>query len=346
MTSGARSIEAPRWASLSYGGWWLGLPLWAWLGVFVLYPLVSVLLGILFLREKLRPAQWLPVGIAAAGVVFLTVSYGGLPWVSLVLAVSFGLYGLIKKTAPLGSLQGLTIETAMLILPATGFLLYSEANGTGDFGHMGLTISLLLAFTGVVTAIPLLLFAAGTPKVPLSTVGLLQYISPTLQFITGVFIFRETSTQEHLIGFAILLAFADTTGAKRWKLDRITLKSAIVIGLSQCLALIPGVSRSGITITAALLLGYNRETSARFSFLLSLPIVFGAAILKVGHLLKTGIPAGETTPLLIGVASSAIFGYLSVMFLLKLVQRYSLYPFVWYRLLAGAGFLVYFLGIR
>lgn len=143
-----------------------------------------------------------------------------------------------------------------------------------------------------------------------------------------------------LVIFGLLLAFADTTGAKRWKLDRITLKATVIIGLAQCLALIPGVSRSGITITAALLLGYNRETSARFSFLLSLPIVFGAAVLKVGHLLKTGIPAGETTPLLIGVASSALFGYLSVLFLLKLVQRHSLYPFVWYRLGAGALFLI------
>lgn len=143
-----------------------------------------------------------------------------------------------------------------------------------------------------------------------------------------------------LIGFGLLLAFADTTGAKRWKLDRITLKSALVVGLAQCLALIPGVSRSGITITAALLLGYNRETSARFSFLLSLPIVFGAALLKVGHLLKTGIPSGEATPLLIGIASSAFFGYLSVLFLLKIVQRYSLYPFVWYRLVAGVVFLL------
>ncbi len=143
-----------------------------------------------------------------------------------------------------------------------------------------------------------------------------------------------------LMAFALLLAFADTTGAKRWKLDRITLKSATLVGLAQCLALIPGVSRSGITITAALLLGFNRETSARFSFLLSLPIVFGAAVLKVGHLLKTGIPPGETTPLLVGVASSAVFGYLSVMFLLKLVQRYSLYPFVWYRLAVGVLFLI------
>ncbi|HZV82130.1 MAG TPA: undecaprenyl-diphosphate phosphatase [Geobacteraceae bacterium] len=138
-----------------------------------------------------------------------------------------------------------------------------------------------------------------------------------------------------LIAFGLLLAFADTTGPKRWKLDRITLKAAIIIGLAQCLALVPGVSRSGITITAALLLGYNREASARFSFLLSLPIVFGAALLKVGHLAKTGIPAGEGTPLLIGVASSAILGYLSVALLLKLVQRHSLYPFVWYRLVAG-----------
>jgi undecaprenyl-diphosphatase len=143
-----------------------------------------------------------------------------------------------------------------------------------------------------------------------------------------------------LIVFGLLLAFADTTGAKRWKLDRITLQSAVLIGLAQCLALIPGVSRSGITITAALLIGYNRETAARFSFLLSLPIVFGAALLKVGHLLKTGIPAGETTPLLIGVASSAVFGYLSVVFLLKLVQRSSLYPFVWYRLAAGVVFML------
>ena len=140
--------------------------------------------------------------------------------------------------------------------------------------------------------------------------------------------------------FGLILAFADTTGAKRWKLDRITLKSALLIGLAQCLALIPGVSRSGITITAALLLGYNRETSARFSFLLSLPIVFGAALLKIGGLLQNGIPEGETTPLLIGVASSAFFGYLSVVFLLKLVQRYSLYPFVWYRLAAGVVFLL------
>lgn len=144
-----------------------------------------------------------------------------------------------------------------------------------------------------------------------------------------------------LILFALILAFADTTGAKRWRIDRITLNHAVIIGVAQCLALVPGVSRSGITITAALLLGFNRESAARFSFLLSLPIVAGAAILKLGHLAKQGIPAGETTPLVIGIVTSSFFGYLSIAVLLKLVQRYSLYPFVWYRLVAGSSLLVY-----
>lgn len=148
-----------------------------------------------------------------------------------------------------------------------------------------------------------------------------------------------------LIVFGLLLAFADTIGAKRWKLDRIDLRAALIIGLAQSLALVPGVSRSGITITAALMLGFNRETSARFSFLLSLPIVAGAAVLQLGHLAKHGLPANEVAPLLIGIATSAFFGYLSVVFILKLVQKRSLYPFVWYRLLAGGGVLAWiFLG--
>jgi undecaprenyl-diphosphatase len=142
-----------------------------------------------------------------------------------------------------------------------------------------------------------------------------------------------------LIIFGLLLAFADTSGAKRGEMDRITLNSALIIGLAQCLALMPGVSRSGITITAALFLGFNRETAARFSFLLSLPVVAGAAILKLGHLAKHGVPAGEIAPMLIGIATSALFGYLSVLFLLRLIQRSSLYPFVWYRLIAGSGIL-------
>jgi undecaprenyl-diphosphatase len=146
-----------------------------------------------------------------------------------------------------------------------------------------------------------------------------------------------------LIVFGLILAFADTTGAKRWKMDRITLKFALIIGLAQCLALLPGVSRSGITITAALLIGFNREAAARFSFLLSLPVVAGAAILKLGHLARHGIPAGDATPMVIGIVTSALFGYLSVAFLLRLVQRASLYPFVWYRLLAGCGTIAFVL---
>ncbi len=144
-----------------------------------------------------------------------------------------------------------------------------------------------------------------------------------------------------LIGFGLLLALADTISAKRWKMDRLTLKSALTVGIAQCLALIPGVSRSGITITAALLLGYNRETAARFSFLLSLPIVAGAGLLKIGTLIKHGIPPGESQLLLIGIASSAICGYISIAFLLRFVQRNSLYPFVWYRLVAGAGVIIF-----
>jgi undecaprenyl-diphosphatase len=148
-----------------------------------------------------------------------------------------------------------------------------------------------------------------------------------------------------LIIFGLILAIADTIGTKRWRMDRVTLNSALIIGLAQCLALIPGVSRSGITITAALSLGFNREAAARFSFLLSLPVVAGAAILKLGHLLKDGVPAGELSAMLIGIATSAFFGYLSVFFLLRFVQRSSLSIFVWYRLIAGSGMLafIYFL---
>jgi undecaprenyl-diphosphatase len=144
-----------------------------------------------------------------------------------------------------------------------------------------------------------------------------------------------------LIAFGLLLAIADSLGAKRWRMDRITLNCALLIGLAQCLALIPGVSRSGITITAALFLGFNREAAARFSFLLSLPVVAGAAILQLGHLVRDGIPAGDTLPMLIGITTSAFFGYLSVFFLLRLVQRSSLYLFVWYRIIAGGGMLAF-----
>lgn len=138
-----------------------------------------------------------------------------------------------------------------------------------------------------------------------------------------------------MIVFGIVLGIFDIIGRKRKMLGDIKAGSAITIGLMQCLALFPGVSRSGITITAGLMLGFTRESSARFSFLMSLPIVIGAALLKTVHLLKHGIPAGEAAPMLIGIGASAVTGYISVAFLLKFVQKHSISPFVWYRVIAG-----------
>jgi len=257
----------------------------------------------------------------------------------------------------LGALQGLTevlpISSSAHLILIPKLLGWAESGLTFDVAlHLGSLIALSLYFWRDIFDMTYNFFGALGGKglqTPGSRLPWYIIIGTVPAAIAGKTleepieeIFRQSPTLicSFLIMFGLLLAFADTTGAKRWKLDRITLKSAILIGVAQCLALIPGVSRSGITITAALLLGYNRETSARFSFLLSLPIVFGAAVLKLGHLLKTGIPAEEATSLLVGVASSAVFGYLSVAFLLKFVQRYSLYPFVWYRLAAGGLFLI------
>lgn len=173
------------------------------LGYFI-NPLVSVLLGVIFLQERFRPLQWLPVILAAIGVTYLTVSLGKLPWIALVLAFSFGLYGLMKKIAPLGTLQGLTLETGAIFLPALGFLIFEQARGTGAFIHAGLGTSLLLAATGIVTAVPLLFFASGTRIIPLTTVGLLQYVTPTSQFLLGVFLYNEPFSRDRAIGFAII----------------------------------------------------------------------------------------------------------------------------------------------
>jgi len=173
------------------------------LGYFI-NPLVSVLFGMIFLGEKLRRAQWFPLGLAIAGVVYLAFNYGSLPWIALTLAITFGLYGLLKKIAPLGSLQGLTLETAAIFLPALGFLLVAGLNGAGSFGHSDPLTTLLLVLTGIVTAVPLLLFAVGARRVPLSTMGLLQYISPSMQFLIGIFVFGEVFTSARLVGFAII----------------------------------------------------------------------------------------------------------------------------------------------
>jgi undecaprenyl-diphosphatase len=133
---------------------------------------------------------------------------------------------------------------------------------------------------------------------------------------------------------------ADYFGRKRLVLADIKPAGALTVGIMQCLALLPGVSRSGITITAGLMLGFTRESAARFSFLISLPIVAGAALLKCVELFKQGIPAGEGVPMLVGVIFAAVTGYISVAFLLRFVQKRSLSPFVWYRFIVGSALIV------
>jgi len=173
------------------------------LGYFI-NPLLSVLLGVIFLRERLRPTQWIPVAIAAVGVIYLTLVYGRLPWIALTLAFSFGFYGFVKKLAPLGSLYGLTLETGIVFPVALIYLLVVELNGTGAFIHENAVTTLLLIGAGAVTTIPLLMFASAAKQIPLSVVGLLQYIAPTIQFLIGIFIYKEPFDRSHLIGFGIV----------------------------------------------------------------------------------------------------------------------------------------------
>ena len=173
------------------------------LGYFI-NPLLSVLLGVIILRERLRLTQWIPLGLAATGVIYLTVVYGKLPWIALTLAFSFGFYGLTKKMAPLSSLFGLTLETGILFLPALLYLLVAQAGGTGAFLHTGITSDLLMIGAGIVTTVPLIMFASAARQIPLTTVGLLQYIAPTIQFSLGVFLYKEPFDHTHLIGFGLV----------------------------------------------------------------------------------------------------------------------------------------------
>ena len=173
------------------------------LGYFI-NPLLSVLLGVLFLRERLRPLQWVPVGLAAVGVGYLTFVYGRLPWIALSLAFTFGFYGFVKKLSPLGSLYGLTLETGIVFPLAVIYLFLIGAGDTGAFLHDGTLVDVLLIGGGIVTTIPLLMFASAAKQIPLTIVGLLQYIAPTLQFLIGVFLYKEPFDHAHLIGFSIV----------------------------------------------------------------------------------------------------------------------------------------------
>lgn len=173
------------------------------LGYFI-NPLISVLLGVIILKERLRKTQWIPVALAAIGVTYLTFVYGRLPYIALSLAFSFGLYGLVKKLSPLGSLYGLTVETGILFVPAAAYLIFVQANQTAAFLNTGTPSDLLMIGAGVVTTIPLLMFASAARSVPLWVIGLLQYIAPTLQFLIGIFIYKEPFNHDQLIGFGIV----------------------------------------------------------------------------------------------------------------------------------------------
>ncbi len=173
------------------------------LGYFI-NPLLSVLMGVIFLKERLRTFQWVPIVLAALGVIYLTVAYGRLPWIALTLAFSFGTYGLVKKLAPLGSLYGLTLETGILFIPALIYLIYADISGSGAFLHSSLTTNLLLIGAGAVTTIPLLMFATAAQTIPLSMVGIMQFITPTIQFILGVVVYKEPFDHAHQIGFGLV----------------------------------------------------------------------------------------------------------------------------------------------
>ncbi|MFI1468401.1 EamA family transporter RarD [Streptomyces wuyuanensis] len=173
------------------------------LGYFI-NPLVTIAMGVLLLKERLRPAQWTAVGIGFAAVLVLTVGYGRPPWVSLVLAFSFAVYGLLKKKTNIGGLESLAAETAVQFLPALAFLLWLGSRGGADFGAHGAGHAALLAATGIVTAVPLICFGAAAIRVPLSTLGLLQYLAPMFQFLLGVLYFHEAMPAERWAGFSLV----------------------------------------------------------------------------------------------------------------------------------------------
>lgn len=173
------------------------------LGYFI-NPLANVLLGVVVLRERLNLAQWTSVGIASGAVVYLAVATGSPPWIALTLASSFSVYGLIRKVVSVEALQGLAVETLVLMPLALGYLLWCEAAGTGALGHSSTLVNALLVGCGPITAVPLFLFAFGTRLIPYSTVGLLLYIAPTLQLLCGIFFYHEAFAGARALGFVLI----------------------------------------------------------------------------------------------------------------------------------------------
>jgi chloramphenicol-sensitive protein RarD len=191
------------------------------LGYFI-NPLVNVLFGVLFLRERLTRMQWASVALASVGVLWLTIQYGHPPWIAIGLALSFALYGLIRKLAAVDSIAGLGVESVYLFAPALAMLLWGEAHGSGGFvGGWGLGLDVLLVVGGALTALPLIGFAYAVRRVPLSVVGLLQYISPTMQFLIGVLVLGEAFDHDRAIGFVFIwIALALFAGDGVWRSQR------------------------------------------------------------------------------------------------------------------------------
>jgi len=173
------------------------------LGYFIT-PLVSVVLGVVLLKEALRPAQWFAIATAGAGVSWLTLQFGQLPWVALVLAATFGSYGALRKTSALGPLEGLALETFLMLPLALAYLAWLLSHGASGFAPGSLTLKILLLCAGPITAVPLVLFAAGARLIPLSLVGLLQYVSPTIQLLLGILVWHEPFNRARFIGYAVI----------------------------------------------------------------------------------------------------------------------------------------------
>ena len=193
------------------------------LGYFI-NPLLNVLLGVVLLHERLSRAQWISVALAAAGVAWLTFQFGEPPWIAICLALSFALYGLLRKLLAIDAVAGLGVESVYLFVPALIGLLWFESQGQGGFfTAWGAGVDALLIFGGALTALPLIGFAYAVRRVNLSTVGLIQYIAPTLQFLTGVFVFHEAFDRNRLIGFAFIwAALAIYAGEGLWRARRRT----------------------------------------------------------------------------------------------------------------------------
>jgi len=232
MLAGAATVVSVNW----------GVYIWAVnhghvvetsLGYYI-NPILSILVGVILLRERLAPLQWVSVGLAAVAVVVLTIDYGRLPWIALTLATSFATYGLLKKRVNGGAVETLTVESALLTPVGLGYLIYLQSAGSLTFGHLGWSHSLLLAATGLVTVVPLLFFASATTRLPLSTLGLLQYLAPTLQFLLGVLYFGEAMSPGRWIGFGLVwvaLVILTAHGLRRAQLSRRTMRSSDLTGV-------------------------------------------------------------------------------------------------------------------